>query len=169
MISASATNQTTADGRDLWPLRFHLNGKPCEVAIPPERTLYEVLREDLGLTGTKGACLEGECGSCIVLVDGSPQNSCLILAPQMQDRQVVTIEGLADGPVLDPVQQAFVDKGAVQCGFCTPGLVMSAKALLERNPRPSLAEIREGLEGNICRCTGYMKVLAAVLDAGKQA
>lgn len=151
-----------------WRLSFVLNGKPTQVHIDPHATLLEILREDLGLTGTKGACHEGECGSCTVLVDGTPMNACLILGPQMEGRDVITIEGLAKGQALDPVQEAFVEQGAVQCGFCTPGLVISAKAMLEKNPNPTYQEVREGLEGNICRCTGYMKVLGAVLCAAKK-
>ncbi len=162
-----STPEAAGQAERSWSLSFTVNGERHELAIQPERTLLEVLREDLHLTGTKGACLEGECGSCIVLVDGVPQNSCLILAPQMEGREVVTIEGLADGTVLDPVQRAFVDHGAVQCGFCTPGVVLSTKALLAGNPHPTYDEVRRGLEGNICRCTGYMKVLAAALAAAR--
>jgi carbon-monoxide dehydrogenase small subunit len=151
-----------------WRLGCTVNGQAKAIDIDPHHTLLEVLREDLGLTGTKGACHEGECGSCTVLVDGVPMNACLIMAPQMEGRDLVTIEGLADGPALDPVQEAFVAEGAVQCGFCTPGLVVSAKALLAANAQPTYQQVREGLEGNICRCTGYMKVLSAVLTAARQ-
>ena len=155
-------------GDEPWRLTFVLNGQPTSVDIDPHVTLVDFLREDLGLTGTKGACHEGECGSCTVLVDGKPMNACLIMAPQMEGREVITIEGLAQGEALDPVQESFVEHGAVQCGFCTPGLVLTAKAMLDKNPDPSYQQVREGLEGNICRCTGYMKVLGAVLDAAKQ-
>lgn len=164
MATTDLTQPQTQQGEAPWTLRLTLNGKELQQAIDPHHTLLEILREDFRLTGTKGACHEGECGSCTVLVDGVPMNACLIMGPQIEGREVVTIEGLADGSVLDPVQEAFVEKGAVQCGFCTPGLVMTAKALLAKNPRPTYQEVREGLEGNICRCTGYMKVLAAVLE-----
>lgn len=168
MATTEKSQPRSRQGDESWHLTFMLNGKRTAIDIDPHSTLLEVLREDLGLTGTKGACHEGECGSCTVLVDGTPMNACLIMAPQIEGREVVTIEGLADGEVLDPVQEAFVEQGAVQCGFCTPGLVISARALLQKNPHPTYQEVREGLEGNICRCTGYMKVLGAVLDAARK-
>jgi carbon-monoxide dehydrogenase small subunit len=149
----------------LWPLRFTLNGRKIRVGVAPTQTLLDFLRAEMGLTGTKGACLEGECGSCYVLVDGRPANSCLMLVPQVQDRKVVTIEGLARLKKLDPIQQAFLDQGAVQCGYCTPGLIISAKALLSRNPQPSREEFLAAIEGNICRCTGYGKILHALQAA----
>jgi carbon-monoxide dehydrogenase small subunit len=129
--------------------------------------LLEALREDCRLTGSKGACHEGECGSCTVLVDGVPMNSCLIVGPQVQGKNVVTVEGLASGETLDKVQDAFLKCGAVQCGYCTPGLLIQAKAFLAENPNPTREQVREGLEGNICRCTGYMKILDAVVEAAK--
>lgn len=156
-----------ADDDERWTLSFKLNGQPVETEVHPLDTLLEVLRDRLRLTGTKGACLEGECGSCTVLIDGVPMNSCLVLAPQAQGAEVVSVEGLANGDELDRVQQAFVDKGAVQCGYCTPGLVIATKAFLETHPDPKPEEVRKGLEGNICRCTGYMKVIDAVLDAAR--
>lgn len=146
---------------DLWPLQFKLNGKKVTKRVNPTQTLLDFLRIEMGLTGTKGACLEGECGSCYVLVDGKPMNSCLMLAPQVQDRQVTTIEGLAHGTKLDVIQEKFVDCGAVQCGYCTPGLILAAKALLLENPRPTREEFLVAMEGNICRCTGYSKILRA--------
>lgn len=146
-------------------LLFTLNGQQVETDVRPQDTLLEVLRDRLRLTGTKGACEEGECGSCTILLEGSPQNSCLILALQVQGKTVVTVEGLASGEALDKVQQAFIDQGAVQCGYCTPGLVIATKAFLEINPLPTIDEVRKGLEGNICRCTGYMKVIDAVMAA----
>jgi aerobic-type carbon monoxide dehydrogenase small subunit (CoxS/CutS family) len=149
----------------LWPLRFKLNGKKVSAQVPPTRTLLDFLRLELGLTGTKGACLEGECGSCYVLVDGKPMNSCLMLAPQVQDRNVTTIEGLAQNKKLDVIQQKFIDCGAVQCGYCTPGLILAAKALLAENPHPTHEEFLAGMEGNICRCTGYNKILRACEQA----
>jgi carbon-monoxide dehydrogenase small subunit len=158
----------SSDAQNTWKLGFTLNGKPVEHMVHSFDTLLEILREDLRLTGSKGACLEGECGSCTVLVDGTPMNSCLILGPQVQGKNVQTVEGLASGETLDKVQSAFLQCGAVQCGYCTPGLLISAKAFLETNPNPTREEVREGLEGNICRCTGYMKVLDAVLVAAKE-
>jgi carbon-monoxide dehydrogenase small subunit len=158
----------SSDEQNTWTLGFTLNGKPVEHEVHAFDTLLEILREDLRLTGSKGACLEGECGSCTVLVDGTPMNACLILGPQVQGKQVETVEGLASGETLDKVQSAFLACGAVQCGYCTPGLLISAKAFLEENPNPTRDEIREGLEGNICRCTGYMKVLDAVMLAAKE-
>ena len=145
----------------LWPLRFTLNGKRVSKSVKPTQTLLDCLRLEFGLTGTKGACEEGECGSCYVLVDGKPMNSCMMLAPQVQDRAVVTIEGLAKGKKLDVIQQKFIECGAVQCGYCTPGLILAAKALLTENPHPTREEFLVGMEGNICRCTGYNKILRA--------
>jgi carbon-monoxide dehydrogenase small subunit len=129
-----------------------------------ESLLY-VLRERLGLPGSKNACEQGECGSCTVYLDGVPACACLVAAGQAEGREVVTVEGLADGEALDPVQEAFVERGAVQCGFCTPGLLVAAHDLIERTPDPSDVEIREALAGNLCRCTGYEKILDAVRDA----
>jgi carbon-monoxide dehydrogenase small subunit len=140
-----------------------VNGQPmaADDVWPGESLLY-VLRERLGLPGSKNACEQGECGSCTVYLDGLPVCACLVAAGQVQGRQVRTVEGLADGDTLDPVQEAFVRTGAVQCGFCTPGLVVAAHDLIRRNPHPSDAEIREALAGNLCRCTGYEKILDAV-------
>jgi len=151
----------------LWPLRFTLNGKKVSTKVRPTQTLLDFLRIEMGLTGTKGACLEGECGSCYVLVDGKPMNSCLMLAPQVQDRNVTTIEGFAHNKKLDVIQQKFVECGAVQCGYCTPGMLMAAKALLDRNPNPSREDVVEAIGGNICRCTGYEPIINAVLDAAR--
>jgi aerobic-type carbon monoxide dehydrogenase small subunit (CoxS/CutS family) len=144
-------------------LSFKLNGKTVEVAVEPGTLLVDLLREDLGLTGTKVGCREGECGACTVLVDGAAYNSCLMPALKVQGREVATIEGLqkADGS-LDPMQEAFVDAGAAQCGFCTPGMIMSAKALLDGNANPDEDEIRKALSGVLCRCTGYRKIVQAV-------
>ena len=149
-------------------LSFTVNGRPVEILVASNRTLVQILREDLRLTGTKHGCGAGDCGSCTVLLDGRPVNSCLVLAGQVQGRDVVTIEGLADGSRLHPIQASFVEKGAVQCGFCTPGMILSAKALLDRKKRPSEADIREALSGNLCRCTGYQKIVEAVQDAAKK-
>ncbi|MCK9460473.1 MAG: (2Fe-2S)-binding protein [Proteobacteria bacterium] len=148
-------------------IRFRVNGREREILTAPARTLLEVLREDLRLTGTKQGCGEGECGTCTVLLDGAAVNACLVLAVEAAGREVTTIEGLADGPSLHPLQRAFVDHGAIQCGFCTPGMILSAKALLDRRPDPTEAEIREALGGNLCRCTGYQKIVEAVLAAAR--
>jgi carbon-monoxide dehydrogenase small subunit len=141
---------------------FTLNGEPVEVAFAPHKTLLEVLREDLALTGTKHGCELGECGTCAVLVDGLPVLSCLYLGLECEGRRVDTIEGMATAAGLHPLQKAFADLGAAQCGYCTPGFLLTAKALLDRNPRPSLDEIKEALAGNLCRCTGYVKIFEAV-------
>ena len=148
-------------------LTITVNGRPHALEIEPNRTLLEFLRDDLGLTGTKEACDTGGCGACTVLLDGRPVYSCLLLALDCQGRQVLTIEGLADGDQLHPLQQAFVDHGAIQCGFCTPGMVLTAHALLEENPAPTEAEIREAIAGNICRCTGYAKTVEAIQAASR--
>ncbi|HZQ48918.1 MAG TPA: (2Fe-2S)-binding protein [Candidatus Dormibacteraeota bacterium] len=143
-------------------LRLDVNGEPAELHVPVHKTLLEVLREDMGLTGTKHGCELGECGTCTVLVDGRPELSCLVLPVQVEGRKITTIEGLADGSELDPLQQAFADLGAAQCGYCTPGILLASRALLNENPKPSRDEIREALAGNLCRCTGYVKILEAV-------
>ena len=148
-------------------LRLTLNGEPAEPSCAPYKTLLEVLREDLGLTGTKHGCELGECGTCTVLLDGAPVLSCLVLAADCAGREVQTIEGVARGPELHPLQAAFTDFGGSQCGYCTPGVIMTAKALLDRNPDPSEQEIREATAGNLCRCTGYQQITEAVLNAAK--
>ena len=157
-------------------ITLNINGEDFEVAVSPTDFLVEVVREKVGLTGTKRGCGIGDCGACTVLVDGTPILSCLTLALSCQGKRIRTIEGLADpeqGSSLHPVQQAFVDQGAIQCGFCTPGMILSSVALLERNPKPTEAEIRHGLAGNLCRCTGYVKIIDAVQHAaaamGKEA
>ncbi len=149
-------------------LRFRVNGRPVELQVPPGRRLLDVLRQDLGLTGTKEGCGEGECGACTVLVDGKPRLACLTAAVQVEGKDVVTIEGLAQGGQLHPVQEAFIQTAGVQCGFCTPGLIMAAYALLKENPRPTREEVREYLAGNLCRCTGYAQVVEAVLWAAER-
>ena len=141
---------------------LNINGDDYELAIAPSHTLLEVLREDAHLTGTKHGCEQGECGLCTVLVDGRPQFSCLTLAIEAQGCEIRTVEGLARGGELHPLQQAFGETGASQCGYCTSGMLMSAQALLERNPAPSRTEIREALAGNLCRCTGYLAIIDAV-------
>ena len=147
---------------------LRVNGEEREVAVFPNRTLLEVLREDLLLTGTKEACDDGVCGTCTVLVDGMPMRSCLLLAIQVQGRQIVTIEGLAEGEELHPIQKAFIDHGAIQCGFCTPGMILTAKALLEQTPEPSNYEIRRAISGNFCRCTGYNTIVEAIASGAAQ-
>lgn len=144
------------------PLQMNLNGKQAETTVEPSATLAFVLRETFGLTGTKIGCEEGECGACTVLVDGQPINSCIYPALKVAGRTVLTVEGLTDGDKLHPLQQAFIEHGAVQCGYCTPGILLSAVALLEQNPHPSEADIRRALSGNLCRCTGYLKIIKAI-------
>ena len=148
-------------------LRFTLNDRPAEVECDPAITLLDLLREHLHLTGTKKSCGVGECGACTVIVDGDPVNSCLFLAGQVQGRTVYTVEGLAEDGELSALQKAFLEQHAVQCGFCTPGMLMSAKALLLRNPHPSEDEIRRAMSGNLCRCTGYDSIVRAVQAAGE--
>ena len=145
-----------------------VNGETRELLLPVHKTLLEVLREDMQLTGTKHGCELGECGTCTVLVDGRPMLSCLVLPVQLRGRAITTVEGLAEGSNLHPLQTAFAELGAAQCGYCTPGMLLAARSLLEENPRPSRAEIKEALAGNLCRCTGYTKILDAVeLAAGR--
>jgi aerobic-type carbon monoxide dehydrogenase small subunit (CoxS/CutS family) len=149
----------------IYQLDFNLNGVATEVRVDPHRTLLAVLRSDLGLTGTKEGCDDSECGACMVLVDGRPVNSCCYLALQVAGRQVSTVEGLASAGELHPLQSAFLEAGGVQCGFCTPGMLMSAKALLDDNSDPDDGDIRAALAGNLCRCTGYSKIIVAVRRA----
>jgi carbon-monoxide dehydrogenase small subunit len=144
---------------------FVVNGQECEVIIEPHMLLIDVLRDKLGLTGTKYSCGAGDCGACTVLIDGKPSFSCLTLAVTARGKSILTIEGVADGNTLHPIQQAFVDQGAIQCGFCTPGMILSTKALLDENPEPSRDEIKAALAGNLCRCTGYVKIVDAVQAA----
>jgi aerobic carbon-monoxide dehydrogenase small subunit len=148
-------------------IRFTLNGNIMNIHAAPDRRVVDLLREDLGLTGTKEGCGTGECGACTILIDGESKLSCLMLAPQLQGRAVLTVEGLAQGVERHPLQESFIKMGAVQCGFCSPGMLMSALSLLNKNPYPSREEIREGLSGNLCRCTGYQKIIDAVEDASR--
>ncbi len=149
-------------------LSFHLNGRLVNLDVETGRRVLDLIRQDLGLTGTKESCGSGECGACTVLVDGEPRLSCLMTAAQLEGREVTSIEGLTTAGRLHPVQTAFIEKGAVQCGFCTPGMVLSAVALLEENSHPSRGEIREALSGNLCRCTGYVKIVDAVEAAARE-
>ena len=150
------------------PVTLKVNGETYDLMIAPYRTLLDVLREEIHLTGSKKGCDAGDCGACTVLLDGKPVNACLVLAATAQDREILTIEGLARNGKLHPLQEAFVKEGAVQCGFCTPGILMSLKALLDSNPAPTLEEIKIAMAGNLCRCTGYSKMFKAVesLDRG---
>lgn len=143
-------------------ITFMLNGEQAEVAFAPHKTLLEVLREDLALTGTKHGCELGECGTCTVLVDGKSILSCLMLGLDAESREVTTVEGMAENGQLHPLQDTFADTGAAQCGYCTPGFMLAAKELIEKNPEPSRDEIKEALSGNLCRCTGYIKIYEAV-------
>jgi len=143
-------------------IHFFLNGEEKEIEVSPDRRVVDLLREDLGLTATKEACGMGECGACTILVDGVSRLSCLMLAAQLEGRSITTIEGLGSREALHPVQQAFVEKGAVQCGFCTPGMILASIDLLRDHPAPTREEIRRGLAGNLCRCTGYQKIVDAV-------
>jgi len=146
---------------------LRVNGINYKVAVEPQRTLVEVLRDTLGLTGTKKSCSEGECGACTVLMDGKPVASCLILALDGQGKEITTIEGLSEGEKLHPIQEAFLKHGAIQCGFCTPGMVMSAKAFLDEQPKPTATEVRKAISGNLCRCTGYQQIVDAILAASQ--
>jgi len=146
-------------------IQLTVNGEGYEVVAAPNRTLLEVLREDLALTGTKEGCGEGACGTCTVLLDGKPVRSCLTLAVEVEGREVTTIEGLASMGELHPVQRAFVEYGAIQCGFCSPGMILTTKALLDENPSPTEEEARQAISGNVCRCTGYAKIVEAMLKA----
>jgi carbon-monoxide dehydrogenase small subunit len=145
-----------------------VNGDPQQFLCDPETTLLDALREEMGLTGSKEGCGSGDCGACTVVLDGKMVCSCLVLAPEAEGRQIFTIEGVAEGSVLHPVQRKFLEHGALQCGFCTPGFIVASKALLDRNPDPSESEVRYWLAGNLCRCTGYDKIVRAVMDAAAE-
>jgi carbon-monoxide dehydrogenase small subunit len=161
-----ASPKPKADGKA--SVRLTVNGEPHEVAFAPHQTLLEVLREDMGLTGTKHGCELGECGTCTVLVDGQPVLSCLVLGQACEGSRVSTVEGMAEGGTLHPLQDAFAELGAAQCGYCTPGFLLAAQALLADNPKPKRDEIKQALSGNLCRCTGYLKIYEAVeMAAGR--
>ena len=149
-------------------ITLNVNGEPYEALVKPNSTLLDVLRDQLELTGAKRGCDAGDCGSCTVIMNGRPVNACLVLALKADGAEITTIEGLAEGTELHPIQEAFVECGAIQCGFCTPGMVLSAKALLDRNPRPTEDEIKTGISGNLCRCTGYIKIVEAIQAASQK-
>lgn len=148
-------------------ISMKINGTIYEEAVDVRRTLLEVIREQIGLTGTHKGCDEGECGACTVLMDGKPVASCLVLAVEADGKEITTIEGLVEGENLHPIQKAFIDHGAIQCGFCTPGMILTAKALLDENPTPTIEEIKRGIAGNLCRCTGYSQIIEAISAASK--
>jgi len=164
----STVPQPEAEAQRNVHLRLRVNGEEGEVSFAPYKTLLEVLREELNLTGTKHGCELGECGACAVLLDGEPQLSCLVLALDCEGRSIETVEGLAHGTELHPLQASFADLGAAQCGYCTPGILMTAKWLLEREPAPSRERIREAISGNLCRCTGYQQIFEAIEDAAQK-
>ncbi|HPZ07310.1 MAG TPA: (2Fe-2S)-binding protein [Candidatus Eremiobacteraeota bacterium] len=153
---------------DLINLNFTVNGEKKHIKLDPSMTLLEILRNILKLTGTKEGCGKGECGSCTVLLNGKAVNACLVIASQLEEAEIITIEGLGKGEEIHPIQKAFIEEGAVQCGFCIPGMIMSAKALLDENPHPSEEEIKWGISGNLCRCTGYSKIVSAIEKAAKE-
>jgi carbon-monoxide dehydrogenase small subunit len=146
---------------------FVLNGKNIEVEAPGNRALLDLLRDDLGVKSVKKGCENGECGACTVLLDGAPVTSCLVLAPQVEGRTVTTIDGLEDDPFMVKLRQAFLEDGAIQCGFCTPGMLISSYALLKANPKPTADEVKKAIEGNLCRCTGYVAIIKAILHASE--
>jgi len=148
-------------------IELTINGKKYNLMVKPHRTLLDILRDEVGLLGTKKGCDTGDCGACTVIMDGKAVNSCLILGVEANGKEILTIEGLAKDGKLHPLQQAFIDHGAIQCGYCSPGMIMAAKALLDKNPRPTELEVKEAIAGNICRCTGYVKIVEAILSVGK--
>ncbi len=149
-------------------IKVKVNSEVCEALVSSELTLLEFLRDTPGLTGTKMGCGNGECGACTVLLNGAPVKSCLILAVEADGQEILTVEGLARGDLLHPLQEAFIEKGAVQCGFCTPGMLLAAKALMDRKPEPNLADVKEALGGHLCRCTGYESIFEAILAVKKK-
>jgi carbon-monoxide dehydrogenase small subunit len=148
-------------------ITLNVNGGDYELLVEPRETLLDVIRRDLGLTGTKKGCNTGECGACTVIIDGKAVNACLVLAVQAKGKRILTIEGLADGGRLHPLQEAFIRRGAIQCGYCTPGMILSAKALLDKKPNPEETEIKEAIAGNLCRCTGYLSIVEAIKTVSK--
>jgi carbon-monoxide dehydrogenase small subunit len=153
----------------LHEISFNVNNEPVTLAVKSHHTILKVLREQLGLTGTKIGCENGECGACTILLDGEAVNGCMVLAVEVDGRSVETVENLNKSGVLHPLQKAFVERNAIQCGFCTPGMLMMAKGLLEKNPHPDEEEVRKAIVGNLCRCTGYVRIVEAIMDASKEA
>lgn len=151
-----------------YPIALTVNGSVEQVDVASNLTLLQMLREKLALTGTKNGCMAGECGACTVLLNGEPVNSCMVLAVECDGAQIITVEGLAQDEALDPIQETLIEYGGVQCGFCTPGMLISARALLNRNPDPTEDQIREALVGNLCRCTGYTRIVNAVREAARR-
>jgi carbon-monoxide dehydrogenase small subunit len=149
-------------------IRFELNGRKIEAEVNPYTSLTDLLREELGVKSVKKGCEHGECGACTILVNGLPMTSCIILAPQAEEQHITTLEGLENNPLMIDLRQAFIENGAIQCGFCTPGMLISSYALLRDNPKPSIEDVKIGIEGNICRCTGFTKIIEAVLDAAER-
>jgi aerobic carbon-monoxide dehydrogenase small subunit len=149
-------------------ITLNVNNREYDLVVPVNLTLTQVLRENLKLTGTKQGCSVGDCGACTVLMDGEPVNSCLVLAVEAEGRRIQTIEGLAEEGELHPVQEAFVEKGGIQCGFCSPGMILTAKALLDKTPNPGEMEIREAISGNLCRCTGYQKIVESIQESAER-
>lgn len=149
-------------------INLRINGEPYEISVRPNMTLLDFLREKVGFTGTKKGCDTGQCGACTVLLDGKPINSCLVLAVDANGRELLTIEGLAKNGQLHPLQEAFIQEGAVQCGYCTSGMLLSAKALLDENPAPKEEDVKKGIAGNLCRCTGYVRIVKAILNVAKK-
>ena len=149
-------------------IELSVNGKKYQLKVEPRRTLVEVLRENLGLMGTKKSCNEGECGACTLIMDGKAVTSCLVLALDAQGKEIITIEGLSNGETLHPIQESFLKHGGVQCGFCTSGMIMSAKALLDKNPSPTTDEARRAISGNLCRCTGYQHIINSIMAVGEE-
>ena len=162
--AASTTNSHGEDEVNKMKVKFELNGKKIETETTSYTSLTDMLREDLGVKSVKKGCEHGECGACTILIDGLPMTSCIILAPQVEGRHITTVEGLEHNPLMIDLRQAFIENGAIQCGFCTPGMLISSYALLRDNPHPSPEEVKIGIEGNICRCTGFTKIIEAVLD-----
>lgn len=171
MPSVDEASDSDMSGEDMvnkMKVKFELNGKKIEAETTPYTSLTDMLREEVGVKSVKKGCEHGECGACTILVDGLPVTSCIILAPQVEGRHVTTVEGLKHNPLMIDLRQAFIENGAIQCGFCTPGMLISSYALLRDNPNPSPEEVKIGIEGNICRCTGFTKIIEAVLDAAER-
>ncbi len=166
--AASHTDNLGEDEVSKMKVRFELNGKKTEAETTAYTSLTDMLRDELGVKSVKKGCEHGECGACTILVDGLPMTSCIILAPQAEGRHITTLEGLEHNPLMIDLRQAFIENGAIQCGFCTPGMLISSYALLRDNPQPTPEEVKIGIEGNICRCTGFTKIIEAVLDAAER-